>query len=378
MANEPEAVRLAALEAYGILDTPEEKGFEEIVQLIARICDTPIGLVALIDRDRQWFKAKVGIDISEISRPVSFCEHGFDQSGLFVVPDAACDPRFADNPLVTGEPGVRFYAGMPLVNADGLRLGTLCALDVAPRPDGLDDKQALALQVLAGQVMAQLELRKALRERSRTERDQRLLSQELSHRIKNIFAVVSALISLSARQHPEARPFADGLRTRLGALARAHEFVSPASVGGRPASGVSLHAFLGELFGAYVMSDGSPRIVIEGDDASFDDQAATPVALLFHELATNAAKYGALSRDEGRVRLASARQDDRYVMVWEERNGPLLAGDPMRQGFGSGLVTLSVEGQLGGRLSREWLREGLRVTVDLPGAALSRGPAMTT
>jgi len=207
----------------------------------------------------------------------------------------------------------------------------------------------------------------------RMEQAKELLSQELSHRIKNIFAVVSALIALSARQFPEARAFATALRTRINALARAHEFVRPHSETSRPTVGsMTLHAFLTDLFRPYAAPDGSSRVFLGGDDAVFDDQAATSVALLFHELATNAAKYGALSVEGGRVTLSTLNKGDRFILVWEERGGPAVAGEPDHSGFGSSLATLSVEGQLGGRLERIWAPEGLRVKADLPSTALSR------
>ncbi len=200
-----------------------------------------------------------------------------------------------------------------------------------------------------------------------------LLSQELSHRIKNIFAVVSALIALSARQFPEAKEFAAAVRTRINALARAHEFVRPHTHTSRPTVGtMTLHAFLNDLFKPYAALDGRMRVAVSGDDAVFDDQAATSVALLFHELATNAAKYGALSADAGRIDLTTRNEGDRFILVWEERGGPPVAGEPERVGFGSSLATLSVETQLGGRLERIWAPGGLRVTADLPATALSR------
>ena len=207
----------------------------------------------------------------------------------------------------------------------------------------------------------------------RMEQAKELLSQELSHRIKNIFAVVSALIALSARRHPEARAFAATVRTRINALARAHEFVRPHTETSRPTVGsMTLHAFLTDLFRAYAGVDGVERVRISGDDAAFDDQAATSVALLFHELATNAAKYGALSTEGGHVDLETRRAGDRFVLGWTEHGGSPVAGEPDRPGFGSSLATLSVEGQLGGRLERTWAPEGLRVVADLPATALSR------
>jgi two-component sensor histidine kinase len=138
---------------------------------------------------------------------------------------------------------------------------------------------------------------------------------------------------------------------------------------------MTLHAFLASLFQPYVDGTGAARVVLSGDDAVFDDQAATSVALLFHELATNAAKYGALSVEGGCVRLRTEALDDRFILTWEEQGGPPVSDPGGRSGFGSTLATLSIEGQLGGRLQRDWRREGLRLVADLPATALSRRQA---
>ncbi len=625
-----EAERLAALYVYDVLDTDAEAEFDDLATLAARICDTPTALVSLVAADRQWFKARIGLEAAQTGRDVSFCDHAMRGDELMVVRDATTDPRFRNNGLVTGVTHIRFYAGAPLVTPEGLPLGSLCVIDTRPRPQGLTEFQADALTMLARQVMNLLELRRALKERRESEQTTRraleaseyvgawdwdvatdrlvadarfsemygvdpaiglagaplatfnralhpddadrardeivalldsgdlyvseyrlavpgrplrwvlvrgqvyrdhdgtpnrfpgvavditdrkareaeladavtalaeseaqfraiadsmpqmvwatrpdgfhdyynarwyeftgmevgstdgeawndmfhpedqarawelwchslttgdpyeieyrlrhhsgvyrwalgrampvrneageivrwfgtctdidemkrmdqakeLLSQELSHRIKNIFAVVSALVALSARQFPEAKAFAASLRTRINALGRAHEFVRPHTDTSRPSVGtMTLHAFLDSLFRAYADSAGVSRIVITGDDAVFDDQAATSVALLFHELATNAAKYGALSVEAGRVELTTRRQEDRFILTWTERGGPPVEGEPTRTGFGSSLATLSVEGQLGGRLERDWRASGLQMIIDLPATALSR------
>ncbi|MFC5344178.1 PAS domain-containing protein [Brevundimonas staleyi] len=212
-----------------------------------------------------------------------------------------------------------------------------------------------------------------IEELKRSEEGKDLLGQELSHRIKNIFAVVSSLIALSAREHPEAKAFAASARDRINALARAHEFVRPHSEVSQPLIGdTTLHTFLAALFRPYVDQTGAPRVAIQGDDATFDDQAATSVALLFHELATNAAKYGALSVAGGSVLLQTRNEGGRFILTWTETGGPSIAGKPSRQGFGSALSALSVEGQLGGRLERRWESGGLVLEADLPATALSR------
>ncbi|OYX55524.1 MAG: histidine kinase [Brevundimonas subvibrioides] len=494
-----EAERLSALQAYGILDTEPEQAFDDIVRLASRICDAPIAVVNLIDQGRQWFKAETGLGVRETPLDTSFCAHALLQEDGMVIPDAARDVRFEGNPLVTGEAGLRFYAGRLLKSADGHALGTLCVLDTQARPGGLTPLQAETLDVLARQVMAQLELRRAISEREegvialaeseakfraiaesmpqmvwssqpdgfhdyynarwyeftgvpagstdgeawnamfhpddraraweawghsletgdlyeieyrlrradgvyrwtlgratpirneagditrwfgtctdiedlkRSEAGKDLLSQELSHRIKNIFAVVSSLIALSAREHPEARAFAGSVRDRINALARAHEFVRPHSEVSQPLIGdTTLHTFLGALFKPYVDASGRSRVAIEGEDATFDDQAATSVALLFHELATNAAKYGALSAAGGTVLLRTRNDGDRFILTWTERGGPPILEEPVRQGFGSALASLSVKGQLGGTLERRWEPGGLILEADLPATALSR------
>ncbi len=148
-ANEVE--RLASLYSFAVLDTPMEEAFDDLAQIAAHIFQAPIALISLVDVDRQWFKARVGIEMSELPRSVSFCDHAMRDDQALVIPDALADSRFADDPLVIGEPGVRFYAGTPLRTPEGFSIGTLCAIDVVPRnatPGQLDALERLGKQVV--------------------------------------------------------------------------------------------------------------------------------------------------------------------------------------------------------------------------------------
>jgi GAF domain-containing protein len=157
-----ETKRLKVLWQYEVLDTVPEEIFDDLTELAALICEAPIALISLVDEKRQWFKSKVGITVNETSRDASFCAYAITQNDLFIVPDATRDARFANNPLVTSDPRIRFYAGAPLVTPDGHALGTLCVIDKVPRELRPDQKQAL--RILARHVVSQLELRRRARE----------------------------------------------------------------------------------------------------------------------------------------------------------------------------------------------------------------------
>ncbi|TCZ65950.1 PAS domain-containing protein [Roseicella aquatilis] len=621
-----EQARIAALESYSILDTPPERAFDDVVRLAAQICHAPVAVVSLVAAEKQFFKAEVGLGVRQTPLDVSICAHAILRRGLFVVPDTTEDRRFAGNPLVVGSPHLRFYAGALLETPGGLPLGTLCVLDYEPRPEGLTAQQGFALQVLARQVMSQLELRRALKareedaarlaeserqfriladtmpqmvwasrpdgfhdyynrrwydftgmpagatdgaawnrmfhpedrdrawgrwrhslatgesyeieyrlrradgvyrwtlgralpvrdqqgriirwfgtctdieeqkqteerlrvseerlrlalsaaemvgtwvwdvpadritadpgyarlfsvdpeavgeglpiasllpaihpedrpacqvainaalrgerdgafeaeyrvvlrdgnhrwvealgrcerdaagrptrfsgvvmditERKQAEEAKELLARELSHRIKNIFTVVGGIVSLSTMGlGAEVRNFAGVLRRRLNALAAAHEYVRPHSADSRPAAiETTLHGLLGQLLAPYA-EVGSDHVRLLGDDAPIGVKAATSLALILHELATNAAKYGALTGPEGRLTITGLRRDDRLVLAWQERGGPPVAGPPERRGFGTVLAERGAITQLGGSIAHDWAPEGLTLTLDVP------------
>jgi GAF domain-containing protein len=155
-----EQERLEALRSYGTLDTDAEEEFDAITRLAAYVCGTPIALISLVDATRQWFKSKVGLELAETTRDVSFCAHTILQSEPLVVPDAKKDARFSQNPLVSSDPNIRFYAGMPLHDEKGLGLGSLCVIDRTPRQ--LAPEQIEGLEVLGKAVVTHLQLRRVL------------------------------------------------------------------------------------------------------------------------------------------------------------------------------------------------------------------------
>ncbi len=231
--------------------------------------------------------------------------------------------------------------------------------------------QALPIRDAAGRIVRWIGTCTDINEAKVAGEEREVVAQELSHRIKNIFAVIGGIVALAARTYPEASGLATELRARIIALGKAHDFVRPhSSASAHRNNPGSLRQLIAELLSPYKLP-GDDRIEITGADAVIDEAAATPLALIFHELGTNAAKYGALAQPGGHVAIEISRIDDTCRVVWREIGGP---SGPLseKQGFGSRLMSLSVEGQLRGRLVRRWEPGGLVAELDLPLASLSR------
>ena len=453
------ATEIAAYDLGGYRDDPVLQG---ITGFAAKLCGTPIAVVSIVEELRQFFLAREGLDATETPRPTSFCAFAMLGDAIMEVPDARLDPRFRDNPLVTGPPHIAFYAGAPLSSEDGVPLGALCVIDQQPR-EGLTDLQREGLAVLAATVMRRLGTRRTavahelaisegdtrfraladavpqmvwsagadgdpdyfsarwyaftglddgdtdganwvralhpddvqpsvaawrasvtsgapheveyrlraadgsyrwvlaralpaaapdgritrwfgtctdIHEQKLAQAEREIISQELSHRIKNIFSVIAGLVTFAARNRPGAQDLAADLRDRIMALGRAHDFVRPHSARSRgTARQDSIHGLL---------------------------------ALLFHELATNSAKYGALSVAEGHVALETTLDGDALLLCWREIGGPAITAPAEESGFGSKLIELSAVRQLGGSVTRDWRADGLVATIRIPNASLSR------
>lgn len=195
--TESEVQRLAALMAYRILDTPPEPEFDALVQLAAEICEVPIALISLIDQDRQWFKARVGTTLCSTPREQAFCNHTILSNQLLVVPDATQDKRFADNIFVRETPGIRFYAGAPLITPERYCLGTLCVVDHNPRE--LNPLQRQTLVTLSHQIIQLFELR---RYSLRQEKLLHAIAWQQSHQVRRPLANILGLLHL-LEEHPD-------------------------------------------------------------------------------------------------------------------------------------------------------------------------------
>ena len=205
-----DSTRLKVLWQYDVLDTVPEEVFDDLADLAAHICETPIALISLVDENRQWFKSRIGTTVKETSRDISFCAHAILSDGLLVVPDTTKDARFKHNPLVTGPQKIRFYAGAPLLTPDGHALGTLCVLDKKPRHLRPEQKQALV--VLAHHVVSQLELRRHARELVRARKKDEQQRAELARAREENIHLRQELIQYHARVRSAKSPVGKSAR----------------------------------------------------------------------------------------------------------------------------------------------------------------------
>ncbi|MCH2458846.1 MAG: GAF domain-containing protein, partial [Henriciella sp.] len=221
-----EAERLNALAETNLLDSEQDERFDRLTRLAANSLEVETALVSLIDSDRQWFKSCHGFSSTETSRNISFCTHAIERTDITVVLDATKDPRFASNPLVTGDPHIRFYAGAPLITADGHAIGTLCVIDYEPR-ETFDDTAREILRDIADSVIGLIQRDEKLREMSELS----VINRELQHRMGNMYAHVSSLISLLDKADLEHEEYVSRLREKVNALALTPSLIASSGTG---------------------------------------------------------------------------------------------------------------------------------------------------
>jgi two-component sensor histidine kinase len=339
--------RLAVLKRLEVLDTPREKQFDEVVELIAKLCDVPIAIVNLIDEHRQWFKAEVGLGVRQTPLETSICSHVILQGGLTVICDTLGDVRLSDNPLCISDPNIRFYAGMCLEADDGLPIGTLCILDTKPRDLTLDQRHIL--QVMGRQVMRQIELASALKHAQ-------LLRQEVDHRIKNSLAILQSLLNLQSRNasSAEVAEALMGVRGRIEAIALIHDQLHKTA----HICHVNLAEFINSLREALTGSIGNQAIITASvPSLEIGTSEATNIGIVVNELVTNAVKHGAVPGQKARVHIAIDQRLEGLGVVVKDEGLGLPADFEPRSSRGLGMrISMAIAKQLGSEL--KWTSSG--------------------
>jgi signal transduction histidine kinase len=321
---ENESERQANLDLYEILDTFPEEAFDAITSIAAHICGTPIALISLIDKDRQWFKSHHGLTVSETPRDFAFCAHAIlDPDQLFVVEDAQLDNRFFDNPLSTGDPNVIFYAGAPLISREGFPLGTLCVIDNKPHTLNSDQRKALA--DLSNQVIAQMELRRSLKELKSKNEELSRYAHLISHDLRSPMQSIYQLSKIIAKE--SEGNLSEKADKALGQLQK-KAFQSQELV-----DGILKHSLAGEQ--AYkpekIQLDQFINELVEFCSPPSDIQITTEISvseivsdsIILHQilqnLISNAIKYN--DKDQGLVKIvASVNESELTIEVID--NGP--------------------------------------------------------
>ncbi|MEO7222949.1 MAG: histidine kinase dimerization/phosphoacceptor domain -containing protein [Devosia sp.] len=362
-----ESARLAAVRRYDILDTPPDGSFDRITALAASLFRVPISIISLVDHDRVWFKSRHGLEgVTQIGTEPGLCASAIVQNDPWVLENAATDIRSLTNPLVAGEFGLRFYAGIPLTTSDGYNLGTLCVIDREPRT--VTDEQIGQLRHLASVVMDQMELRMSARtavgELSDALETARLLGQEIDHRVMNSLQLVSSMLQLQGRQL-KGYEAAEELRlagSRVASVARVHQHIFKNQNAGIANSKAYLEDLVGEL---RTMLDTGRAIVVEAEAAPLSADVLVPIGLVLNELVINGTKYGV-----GDLLVEFKQLDSGNYCLSVSNDGEALPADfdpRASQGLGMKVVA-ALAHQLGGDLQfgPRLKGSGARFWVEIP------------
>ena len=340
-----EEFRLAALRSYGILDTPREAEFDEVVEVASAICDAPIAVINLIDHGRQWFKAEVGLGVRETPIDSSICAHAILQPDLFIVPDTTLDNRFCDNALVVGDPHLRFYAGALLQTPEGFPLGTVCVLDYKPR--NLDEKQKAFLRLMANQVMKMIDLRRinAAEHTARLQaeelvKENQTLIREGDHRVMNSLQLVQSIISLQSRNaiSEETKAQLKMAGNRVLAIATVHKQLHLTG----SLEEVAIDTFLQRLCESLKLTAPAQiaAINVRASPMKLRSDMASGLGLLVAELVTNSFKYAYPSGQRGSVNVDFKEVPTGWRLEVSDQGQGLPAGFDVDQNTGFGMQVI--------------------------------------
>jgi two-component sensor histidine kinase len=337
---EDEPQRMAAVKRYDILDTPPDGSFDRITAIAARRFNVPISIISIVDNDRIWFKSHHGVPVGQIAREPGLCASAILSTEPHILTDAKVDPRSLANPLVAGDFGLRFYAGVPLRTSDGYNLGTLCIIDKEART--IDQGQIDDLTDLASVVMDQMELRlSARRAASKAE----IMAREIDHRVMNSLQFISSLLTMQSRAPDLTDVAAEQLQmaaNRVAAVARVHRnYVSDA------ATEVSCITFIRRLCADLSNILGKP-IDVHGDEGNVPTSRIQPIGLLVNELVTNAAKH-----TMGKIDVTYKIEGDIHELnVCDDGEGLPAGFDPEKSVTGLGMRVITIlANQLSGRVT---------------------------
>lgn len=345
-----ERKRLQVLESYDILDSNPEQDFDHLTDVACRFFDVPIALVSLIDDERQWFKSCVGLETRETDRSIAFCNYAISEPDLLIVEDTTEDDRFRDNPLVTGEEHIRFYAGIPLVNDEGYALGTFCILDREPRT--LDDEQIEMLEIFGSETMAQLEKRRKRKQLEEALEEKQLLYDELHHRVKNNLQVIQSLLRMQSRQFEDEEFKRTLKRTedRVGSLAMVHEQIQDMFEGDDE---VRAEKYIHDLLQSIIPGGGMENVTLNIDVEEFrlSQDLIGQVGLILNELVHNSIEHGIPDDDEGTITVKT-RSDGATVTLTVIDDGRGFPENGAGEGLGTTLVDSLVQNRLDGTIER--------------------------
>lgn len=337
-ANESE--RLAAVRRYDVLDTPPDGAFDRITAIAARRFGVPISIISVVDDDRIWFKSHHGLDVRQIGRDPGLCASAILSDVPHLLPDATKDVRSLANPLVAGDFGLRFYAGVPLKTWDGFNLGTLCVIDKEPRI--INQEQIDDLKDLSAVVMDQLELRISS---IRAVHQSQMLAREIDHRVMNSLQFIGSLLNMQTRgdsntdSSAELRKAAD----RVMAVARVHKHFYSAE----PSERVGCVNFVRRMCDDLSKVLGV-AIKVEGVETIVPTTKLQPIGLIVNELVTNAAKHGS---GEVEVRFTPSSEGHFELAVCDQGPGLGDGFDPAKSAKGLGMkLIVALASQLGGSL----------------------------
>jgi two-component sensor histidine kinase len=341
-----EALRMAAVRRYEILDTPSDGSFDKVTAIAARRFGVPISIISIVDHDRIWFKSHHGVDVQQIDREPGLCASAILSDDAHLLEDASKDVRSLANPLVAGAFGLRFYAGVPLRTSDGFNLGTLCVIDRDPRPisqSQIDDLKDLA-SLVVDQLEFRLSARQALAKRDAALEQSKLLAREIDHRVMNSLQFVSTLLRMQAKSAatgPEAAAQLETAAGRVATVARIHRHFHIEEETEKVPALAYLSRLCEDLSGVL----GAP-IVVEGEDGQLPTTAIQPVGLLVNELVTNAVKHGG-----GTITVGYHCAGGPRLSVRDQGAGLPEDFDPLSGAHGLGMkVATILARQLGGTL----------------------------